>query len=724
MSDKSAAILSFDGFEIEPERHLLRVAGVPVSLSSKAFEILVFLIENRGSVVSKSVLLDAVWRDQFVEENNLTVHIAALRKALGEKKGDNRYIVTVPGEGYKFVAEPVRPETHAIVIENRTVSKVVIEDSSPDDPVIGYLPGAPVNGWRWSWAVAAIVLVSIAGLLAYSFIDKGAGVAGGRFRSRVFATSGGVPHRVAISSDGTKVAYVQRQKGQDSLWIGELASGNSIQLLPSSDRLYSYVGFSPDGQNVYFTGRDQNHETWTLMRISAFGGAVQDVLVGIHSSPGFSPDGRQIAFIRKDGQSESGTIMTADSMTGRSERVLVGPDAEIGLAGTGVAWSPDGKIVAAIRMSNGECEIIGVDAVSGSYSTIDRGTCRENSNLAWMPDGSGLLATTSGGDASIDGAVKFVPFPSGQPIAITSDSQNYANFSLSVSKDARAALLQTRLDPAIWLSESGDPADARKVVDGSRVRLEGIGGLSIASDGRLLFVARSGKSISIWDMDADGNGQRQLTAAEGTSVDSQVKSTSDGRYLLFQSTRTGNTEIWRSNRDGSGAIQLSNGGTNDQPDVSPDGQTVIYRSTKDRQSTIWAVSIDGKNPRQLTKEQSSWPVFAFDGKRFACIYGRPVDAGDKKIAIFALGDPAPTEVLKIALNGVVHSRPAWSADDRSIVYKDLVSGLWRHDLSSGRPTPINGFDGLRVFSFEYSRTGQLVYSGGVQMREIVILEKN
>lgn len=700
------------------------VAGEPVSLSSKAFDILLVLVENRGSVMSKGDLLDAVWRDQFVEENNLTVHIAALRKALGEKKGDNRYIVTVPGEGYKFVAEPVGPETHAIVIENRTISKVVIEESSDDDSLLRQLPGVRANRSRWRWAVAAAVLVAVAGLFVYAFIDKGAVGAGGRFRSRVFATSGGVPHRVAISNDGKKVAYVQRQKGQDSMWIGELASGNSIQLVAASDRLYSYVGFSPDDQNVYFTARDQNHETWTLMRISAFGGAVQDVLVGIHSSPSFSPDGRQIAFIRKDGQSESSAILTADSISGKSERVLVGPESNLGLAGTGVAWSPDGRIVAAIKVSNGECEIIGVDAERGSYTTIDRGTCRENSNLAWMPDGSGLLATTSEGDASIDGAVKFVPFPSGQSVAVTSDSQNYANFSLSVSKDARAALLQTRRDPAIWLSESGDPADARKIVDGSRARLEGIGGLSIASDGRLLFVARSGKSISIWDMDADGNGQRQLTAAEGTSFDSQVKSTSDGRYLVFQSNRTGNTEIWRSNRDGSGAIRLSNGGINDQPDVSPDGQTVIFRSTTDRLSTIWAVTIDGKNPRQLTKEQSSWPVFAFDGKRFACIYGRPVDAGDKKIAVFALGDPTPASVFKIALNGVVHSRPAWTADDRSIVYKDLVSGLWRHDLLSGRLTPVSGFDGLRVFSFEYSRTGQLVYSGGVQMREIVILEKN
>jgi TolB-like protein len=73
-------------------------------LTAKAFETLLVLLESRGELVSKGDLLDAVWQDAAVEENNLTQQIATLRRAFGERAGEHRFIVTVPGRGYSFVA--------------------------------------------------------------------------------------------------------------------------------------------------------------------------------------------------------------------------------------------------------------------------------------------------------------------------------------------------------------------------------------------------------------------------------------------------------------------------------------------------------------------------------------------------------------------------------------------------------------------------------------------
>ena len=64
---------------------------------AKAFDVLVVLIENRERVIAKEELMELVWPDQFVEEANLTVQVSALRRALGEKKDERRFIVTVPG---------------------------------------------------------------------------------------------------------------------------------------------------------------------------------------------------------------------------------------------------------------------------------------------------------------------------------------------------------------------------------------------------------------------------------------------------------------------------------------------------------------------------------------------------------------------------------------------------------------------------------------------------
>jgi DNA-binding winged helix-turn-helix (wHTH) protein/cytochrome c-type biogenesis protein CcmH/NrfG len=95
----------FDDFRVEPGRRLLFHRNEPAPLTAKAFDTLLALIRRRGTVVSKDDLMRAVWPDTVVEENNLNQHIGALRRALQDRYGENRYIVTVSGRGYRFVAE-------------------------------------------------------------------------------------------------------------------------------------------------------------------------------------------------------------------------------------------------------------------------------------------------------------------------------------------------------------------------------------------------------------------------------------------------------------------------------------------------------------------------------------------------------------------------------------------------------------------------------------------
>src|SRR5688572_19973513 len=98
-------IYSFATFRIDTAKRILLENGEAVALNPKAFDLLLTLVERRGEIVSKDELLDTVWENQFVEQNNITVHISALRKIFGETKNEHRFIATVPGKGYKFVAE-------------------------------------------------------------------------------------------------------------------------------------------------------------------------------------------------------------------------------------------------------------------------------------------------------------------------------------------------------------------------------------------------------------------------------------------------------------------------------------------------------------------------------------------------------------------------------------------------------------------------------------------
>jgi predicted ATPase/DNA-binding winged helix-turn-helix (wHTH) protein len=101
--------ISFGPFVLLAEERLLLEGDRPVRLGSRAFDILVFLIERAGKMVGKEELIARVWPQTFVEEANLKIQISALRRALGDGQGGNRYIVTVVGRGYNFVA-PIRAE--------------------------------------------------------------------------------------------------------------------------------------------------------------------------------------------------------------------------------------------------------------------------------------------------------------------------------------------------------------------------------------------------------------------------------------------------------------------------------------------------------------------------------------------------------------------------------------------------------------------------------------
>ncbi|HEY0170031.1 MAG TPA: winged helix-turn-helix domain-containing protein [Pyrinomonadaceae bacterium] len=105
MSQNNGRVYEFGAFRLHATRRVLTRDGAAVPLTSKAFDTLLLLVERGGEVVPKSEMMDALWPDTAVEENNLTQHVSMLRKALGERAGAHRYVVTIPGRGYSFVAD-------------------------------------------------------------------------------------------------------------------------------------------------------------------------------------------------------------------------------------------------------------------------------------------------------------------------------------------------------------------------------------------------------------------------------------------------------------------------------------------------------------------------------------------------------------------------------------------------------------------------------------------
>ena len=104
MNQSQTKIYEFDDFRVDADSRLLTKNGEQISLTPKAFDTLLYLVENSGKVIEKDELMREIWTDTIVEENNLSQNISTLRRILGEKRGEHRFIATIPGHGFKFVA--------------------------------------------------------------------------------------------------------------------------------------------------------------------------------------------------------------------------------------------------------------------------------------------------------------------------------------------------------------------------------------------------------------------------------------------------------------------------------------------------------------------------------------------------------------------------------------------------------------------------------------------
>jgi TolB-like protein/DNA-binding winged helix-turn-helix (wHTH) protein len=155
----------FGEFLLDPRRRTLSHADSPVSLTPKAFDVLVFLVQNPHRLVSKEELLQAVWRDTFVEEGNLAQYISHLRKALGENSEDARLIVTIARRGYQFAgdvvvsddSEPARQARVQIPSTDRVRTNASTDSDVPKIEVVA----DNARRWRKDVVVASSIFILV-----------------------------------------------------------------------------------------------------------------------------------------------------------------------------------------------------------------------------------------------------------------------------------------------------------------------------------------------------------------------------------------------------------------------------------------------------------------------------------------------------------------------------------------------------------------------------------
>ena len=341
-------------------------------ITSKTFDVLVVLLQHRDHIVSKDELLNRVWPDTAVNENNLARQISSLRRTLGQRPDQHDFVVTIPGHGYRFVATvqdlpDVRPELPADAVDSRTGPTAIssgmwrrsqrwifwtrciappmsfhqrqpIPTSQPRRRPSGFI-AAPSRRWT---VFGTLVATSCALLADRRRRDAVAAHESESATStnlqRITYDEAALPRDAAWAPDGQWVVFTNDRAGNADLWKQRLGDPDPVRLT-TSEANESQPRWSPDGQSIVFRSE---RDGGGLYVIPANGG-VERIVSTFGYEPLWSPDGTLILFKRSAVLPDLPTMYVV-GLDGKPPRP-VRPDVLGQFRSLHAAWHPDGRRV-------------------------------------------------------------------------------------------------------------------------------------------------------------------------------------------------------------------------------------------------------------------------------------------------------------------------------------------------------------------------------------------
>lgn len=765
MSQQNHYVYEFGPFHLDATKRVLLKQGEPLKLFPKEFDTLLALVENSGELLEKDELMRKVWQDSIVEESNLATNISHLRKILGETRDKHDYIVTVPGRGYRFVAgvtqafdELIVRERARITIENSEESDVVESASdvpssaaesrngktTPIDTTYSLVNAneviaeKPNVGVRQTTALATphIKISKFQALLVTAVVLTVVAVSAGLI-SRSARRSTAIPfHNVTLkqltsnsratlatlSPDGTLFVYSSRESGNEGLWLGSVSGANAVCLRPYADVTYRSVNFSPDGGSVFYAAVSDEYPSGALFRIPVLGGVPEKLHDNIHTRLAFAPGMNQFAYVRSNAESNTSDLVIAETY-GNRERSLASRPANLPFRSLSPSWSPDGTqiAVAAPTDDTGESyELFVVSVNDGQTKQLTQLNWFHIASTIWRP-GMNELVLVAKEKGVWDGFQLWsVEYPQGTAKRILPDLDNYGQ-GLGFSSDGQLlTAVQEQMVTDVWVANAAKLAESKQITFSSVGRRDGWNNLYWTPDNKLIYGAIVRGSLTLWSMGPDGANQKQLTS--GGYRDSFASGTADGRYIVFESNRSGLFEIWRARIDGTDLKQLTSGGQNREPHVSPDGTWIVYTSKVNGLSTLWRVPIDGGASVQLTDKPSGGAAISHDAKLIACAYTMQPNS-KTQLAILPAHGGSPLKLFDLPRLANFSLGVRWTPDDKAVTYRDWSNGIWRQPINGGKPERLKGLPEEKLYAYSWSPDGkQFAFVRGSEIRDVVLLQ--
>src|SRR5262245_1840963 len=645
MSHQSKYLYEFGPFRLDVNERLLLRDGESVSLTPKAFDLLLALVERHGRLMEKEELFQTVWPDTIVEESNLTYNISHIRKALGDRENGQKFIETVPKRGYRFVAA-VRALGGEQEENDEAAARHTERETLPETLI------SKVKRHRKGALLALTALVIAIGGMAfglYRFITRSQSKSSGPEPTIIPVTSfHGNETQPAFSPDGNQIAFV---------WDGEQG----------------------DNQDIYVK----------LVDVGAPHRLTTDPAPDLN--PVWSPDGRFIEFIR---EGESSGVYLIPALGGAERRLASGFPAPLPFqfpVGNRLSWSPDGKFIAVAHKNSTE-EPFSIFALAVETGELQKLTSPPagyagDRRAAFSPDGKLLAFIRDFGGGGGGGTELYVaPATGGEP--------------------RRLAYLQTTIWGLAWTADSREIAFSYfgpsgvagnwtlwkvPAAGGTPELVEAVGrgvlNPSISRLGSRLAFAQASYINGIWRLPL-----RHFTAGKAAPVrlisstvsDANPQYSPDGKRIVFSSYRSGSAQIWLCDSEGANPLQLTtlshtSSGT---PRWSPDGRQIAFDSLAEGNKDIYVVSIDGGQPRRFTKESSDdfCPSWSRDGR---WIYFGSNRSGSLQIWKAPAEGGQPVQVTK---QGGYEGFE--SPDGRFFYYAKgrVIPGIWRIPMEGGAET--------------------------------------
>ncbi len=631
--------LRFSSFELDLRERELRKHGTRIRLQEQPFQILALLLEKPGEVVTREELRDRLWpADTFVDfDNSLNSAVKKLRQALNDDPEVPRFIETLPRRGYRFIA-PLRNGSHTAVsgsdVSGLGLDRQNSSQSSSEGPRASVAsPTSQAHSWRL-WVAGAVGFA-----LALAF-----------------------------------VAWFRPSRG------GSLADLAPIRLVPltSFSNEFSKGSFSPDGNQVAFAWEGDQHEEGVDIYVKQIG--IEKPLqitrrFGNNFFPVFSPDGRYIAFLHGS-HGELPGIFVVPALGGPPRRLHdFAPGAD---CNPGLNWSPDGKfLLFPDRLADEPCSVrrLNLEDLSVLQVSFPPIPSTGDWDAQYSPDGKSIAFIRNTKDVE---DIYVMPASGGPPGRVTFDDRLMSG--LAWTPDSKELIFSSNRGGAswgLWRMPAGGGTPQRVSVGSERAYMP-----TTSLKGNRLMYASGFWNENIWRVPIGaghhlGKPERIISSSmqeEGPQY------SPDGKHIAFQSTRSGNFEIWRSDADGTNLVQLTSfgGPLTGTPRWSPDGRQISFDTRPGPHPNVHIVSSDGGPVRRFPNETSDDGVASWsrDGRS---VYFASNRGGEWQVWKRTADGGKPLAVTK---NGGFDGLE--SPDGKSIYYtKFNEGGIWQVPIDGG-----------------------------------------